>query len=749
MKKHHQLDITPEIREKLREHKVFRWRKIKVRKESYDTFLKNISTGGGYAHLTDAQQKALAVSACLTHPDHRGKHRIFWPYVALAVALVLLTASLARCQSVPSQISIIQFQDSGGNPIKSFVAPFKIKCDTNLTCSASGSTLTMQSAAGGGGGGYSTIQNAAVAIAQRSVINFLGALACVDNAGNLSSDCKLTANAAVANQYLTGVDASGNFLRKQIAYSELSGSPTIRYQTVQDEGVDLAQEPKVNFIGAGVTCADNAGLSTDCTIPSGGTTHSILSATHTDSTAGVVARGDVITGQGVSPKWVRLPKGSANNVLKMDSSAVDVLWGQVDFSELSSIPQFAQGATCSGTDKFSAYNAGNGLFTCSTDVGANHNLLSATHLDTAVHTVLRGDLIAGIGASPAWTAVAAGGTNTYPKWNASADVIASTLAAAGIGTPTVCTNQAVTGFTLNADAAPVSTCSTITSAFTSGTFSATAHSLLSATHGDTTAAAAVRGDGLFAIGATPTWQRLAHPATTGGYFKWNGTDIVASTGAASGTGACTNQFASTLNADAAPSCTSVSRATESADARGWAFCGTANGATVTVGPVSASTCCSGGLCRQFLVYVMITGYSGGTPVGRLLTANGTISTTALTNSFSVSEGVTAPTTGSGATAIPGLPMAVTLSAIGRMATVYIDGASGSIKTMHAEGVEGTPSVATAPVLFRGASFFSDLGTNLALANFQLSVYDTLATTAVSSRTFNSGTYLAVWGRSTD
>jgi hypothetical protein len=45
--------------------------------------------------------------------------------------------------------------------------------------------------------------------------------------------------------------------------------------------------------------------------------------------------------------------------------------------------------------------------------------------------------------------------------------------------------------------------------------SVTAHNILSATHGDTTAAAAVRGDGFFAIGATPTWQRLAHPATTG------------------------------------------------------------------------------------------------------------------------------------------------------------------------------------------------------------------------------------------
>lgn len=270
---------------------------------------------------------------------------------------------------------------------------------------------------------------------------------------------------------------------------------------------------------------------------------------------------------------------------------------------------------------------------CLTSVTA-HNLLSATHGDTTTHSVVRGDLIAGIGAVPTWTAVAKGGTNTYPKWNASGDVIASTNPASGTGSPTSCTNQAVTAFTLNADAAPTSTCTTITSSFTSGTFPASAHNLLSATHGDTTpgsvvtgdiisgqssawarlggntsttpqylkslgsgaaatapswaqvaytdlsgvpstfsptahnilsaqhgdttVASAVRGDGFFAIGATPTWQRLAHPSTSGGYFKWNGTDIVASTGAASGTGACAaNQYANTLNADAAPACSQV------------------------------------------------------------------------------------------------------------------------------------------------------------------------------------------------
>jgi hypothetical protein len=90
-----------------------------------------------------------------------------------------------------------------------------------------------------------------------------------------------------------------------------------------------------------------------------------------------------------------------------------------------------------------------------------------------------------------------------------------------------------------------------------GAFAPSAHALLSSAHSDTTAASPVRGDGLFAIGSTPTWQRLAHPSATGGYFKWNGTDMAASAGAAAGTGSCTNQVVTAGNADASPSCSTV------------------------------------------------------------------------------------------------------------------------------------------------------------------------------------------------
>lgn len=119
--------------------------------------------------------------------------------------------------------------------------------------------------------------------------------------------------------------------------------------------------------------------------------------------------------------------------------------------------------------------------------------------------------------------------------------------------PFTCTNQVATAVS----ALGASTCTTIDSTYTTGTFPPSGHNLLSTAHADTTPAVAVRGDMVAAVGATPTWQRVAHSVTTGGYWKWNGTDVVASTGAAAGTGACTNQVVTAENADAAPTCNTI------------------------------------------------------------------------------------------------------------------------------------------------------------------------------------------------
>ena len=50
--------------------------------------------------------------------------------------------------------------------------------------------------------------------------------------------------------------------------------------------------------------------------------HTLLSATHTDTIAGTVVRGDVITGQGATPAWDRLAKGSADQVVGYDATDV-------------------------------------------------------------------------------------------------------------------------------------------------------------------------------------------------------------------------------------------------------------------------------------------------------------------------------------------------------------------------------------------------------------------------------------------
>jgi hypothetical protein len=83
------------------------------------------------------------------------------------------------------------------------------------------------------------------------------------------------------------------------------------------------------------------------------------------------------------------------------------------------------------------------------------------------------------------------------------------------------------------------------------------HNLLSSTHTDATAAAVARGSGVFGIGASPKWTKVA-TTTTGHYFLRNASgDIVESTLGAAGTGTCTNQFVVTLASDAAPTCNTV------------------------------------------------------------------------------------------------------------------------------------------------------------------------------------------------
>lgn len=67
-------------------------------------------------------------------------------------------------------------------------------------------------------------------------------------------------------------------------------------------------------------------LKSDGTNPSWGTV-SLLSAFHGDTTAGVVARGDLVVGQDVAATWKRLALGASARVLRSDGT--DAVWAQV------------------------------------------------------------------------------------------------------------------------------------------------------------------------------------------------------------------------------------------------------------------------------------------------------------------------------------------------------------------------------------------------------------------------------------
>ena len=88
---------------------------------------------------------------------------------------------------------------------------------------------------------------------------------------------------------------------------------------------------------------DSGGTKGFFDLPAGGSSHTMLSATHTDTTAGTVARGDLITGQTASPKWQRLAIGANNRVLFSDGT--DVSWSTVPNAALANSSITINGTT--------------------------------------------------------------------------------------------------------------------------------------------------------------------------------------------------------------------------------------------------------------------------------------------------------------------------------------------------------------------------------------------------------------------
>jgi len=180
------------------------------------------------------------------------------------------------------------------------------------------------------------------------------------------------------------------------------------------------------------------------------TAHDILSATHGDTTVGTVLRGDIITGQTATPKWVRLAKGTDGYFFK--AGATDVGWAAHGLT-YSDVGASASGHThayepalpvCNNTgyvlsstdaqvrswiaaggalalddltdvDATSPsdhdiiqYHDGVGWVHGGLPAGETHDILSATHGDTTADGAERGDIIIGSTATPKWTRLAKG-----------------------------------------------------------------------------------------------------------------------------------------------------------------------------------------------------------------------------------------------------------------------------------------------------------------------------------------------------
>lgn len=190
-----------------------------------------------------------------------------------------------------------------------------------------------------------------------------------------------------------------------------------------------------------------------------------------------------------------------------------------------------------------------------------------------------------------------------------------------------------------------------------------------------------------------------------------------------------------------PNTGQVSRALLGPDAKNWSFLGQVIGpAGVTVGPVVWV-----GTFEEIYWQYWIQGYSGGA-IGRQLIGAASISTTGTTNGNKLIEDVTANAT---SVSVPGCPLAVTVANVARSGHGVIMGASGQIKRIIIQGAEGPFAANSAPVHFTAESAFDDGAGNLPIQRMQLTVYDTITATSVSTTTFGGTTSLKVWGRNND
>jgi hypothetical protein len=94
------------------------------------------------------------------------------------------------------------------------------------------------------------------------------------------------------------------------------------------------------------------------------TAHNLLSTTHSDTTADNVVRGDIITGQGATPKWARLAFPATPTGKVLIASSTDVEWSANALGSAAYTASTAYAAALSGTINEIAY------FSSTTGIGS-------------------------------------------------------------------------------------------------------------------------------------------------------------------------------------------------------------------------------------------------------------------------------------------------------------------------------------------------------------------------------------------
>ncbi len=297
--------------------------------------------------------------------------------------------------------------------------------------------------------------------------------------------------------------------------------------------------PAADAIGALISDG-GGGLSWGAPVPAA---HDLLSASHGDTLAAGVTRGSVIYGN-ATPDWAELVKGADNTVLAC--TATDVAFEAIADLAVTSVaagtgltggggPGAITIDAVGGTGLTAIANAINlddtavapGAYGDATHVGtftvdqqgrltaaadvliagvapAAHDILSASHGDTLAGVVVDGDVIIG-NVTPAWSRLARAvpaanvrnvlgidNGETRPSWKTALD--ANDPTAIGINDAAAPGTSLIFSHRDHQHASPA-------------TWTATAHNLLSAIHGDTVVSAMTRGD--LVVGTAGGWDDLA------------------------------------------------------------------------------------------------------------------------------------------------------------------------------------------------------------------------------------------------